>query len=130
MLKRGLQNEAGGKINLIDMAQRTSQQNKALWLWFERLAETLNAAGLDQRVVLKPSVQIPWDKDDIHDQLWLSIQKAMFKTDSTTELTKQQVSEVFDVLNRHLSEKFGVSVQFPSHQLGYWETAPLKPDNI
>lgn len=108
------------------MAQRTSQQNKAMWKYFEILAKGLNDAGLDQRVVLKPSVQIPWDKDDIHDQLWIPIQKAVVKTDSTTELTKQQVSEIYDVLNRHLSEKFGLSVQFPSNELGYWETAPLR----
>src|SRR5580704_15804557 len=112
------------------MAQRTSQQNKALWKWFELLAAELNAAGLDQRVVLKPSVQIPWDKDDIHDQLWIPIQKAVVKTSSTTELTKQQVSEIFDIINRHLSERFNLSVQFPSHELGYWETAPLKSHDI
>lgn len=108
------------------MVQRTSQQNRALWKWFELLAQELNDAGLDQRIVLKPSIPIPWDKDDIHDQLWIPIQKAVVKTDSTTELTKQQVSEIYDILNRHLSEKFGIGVQFPSHELGYWETAPLK----
>jgi hypothetical protein len=108
------------------MVQRTSQQNKALWKWFELLAAELNAAGLDQRTVLKPSIAIAWDKDDIHDQLWIPVQKAVVKTGSTTELTKQQVSEIYDVLNRHLSEKFGVGVQFPSNELGYCETAPLK----
>jgi hypothetical protein len=108
------------------MVQRTSQQNKAMWKYFEMLAKELNDAGLDQRVVLKLSVQIPWDKDDIHDRLWIPIQRAVVKTESTTELNKQQVSEIFDILNRHLSEKFGISVQFPSNELGYWETAPLK----
>ena len=90
------------------------------------LAEELNAAGLDQRTVLKPSIAIPWDKDDIHDQLWIPIQRAVVKTGSTTELTKQQVSEIFDILNRHLSERFNLSVQFPSNELGYWETAPSR----
>lgn len=108
------------------MAQRTGQQNKAMWKWFELLAKALNDAGLDQRVVLKPSVQIPWSKDDVHDQLWIPIQRAVLKTDSTTELDKQQVSEIFDVLNRHLSEKFGVGVPFPSFEPGYADTAPLR----
>lgn len=108
------------------MVQRTGQQNRALWLWFGRLAEALNGAGLDQRVVLESSVQIPWDKDAIHDRLWVPIQNALVKTDSTMELDKQQVSEVFEVLNRHLGERFGVYVSFPSHDLGYWDSAPLK----
>ena len=42
--------------------QRTLQQNKALHKYFEILADTLNEAGLDARVVLKPEIEIPWTK--------------------------------------------------------------------
>lgn len=100
------------------LQQRTAQQNKALWVYFTRLAEELNNAGLDMRVVLKPQYSIPWTKDSIHDYLQLPIQKAMYGTDSTTFLHKiEQVDRIHEVLNRELGEKFGVDyIPFPSDQ--------------
>ena len=73
-----------------------------------QLAEALNAAGLDMRKVLKPSIAIPWNRDSVHDQLWVPIQEALFDKRSTTELEKSEVSEVEKVLVRHLSEKFSL----------------------
>lgn len=97
--------------------QRTNQQNKSIHLFCELLADALNDAGLDQRKVLKPSIDIPWTKDSVKEQLWKAIQKAQFETDSTTDLTTDQVSAVYDTLNRHLGEKFGVTVGFPSSEM-------------
>lgn len=94
--------------------QRTLQQNKSLWLYYQLLADELNNAGLDQRVVLKPSVQIPWSKDSVHDMLWLPIQKALYGTTSTTQLTTKEIDLVYDTLTRHLGETTGVTVEFPS----------------
>lgn len=93
--------------------QRTKCQNRALHTYFEILAQELNNAGLDQRKVLKPSVDIPWTKEAVKTQLWKPIQDAMIGKDSTTELNTKQVSEVYEVLNRHIGMKHGVSVQFP-----------------
>ncbi len=90
--------------------QRTEQQNKAMHLWFEILANFLNDAGLDQRKVLKPSVEIPWSKEAIKEQLWRPIQKAYLQKHSTTELLTTDIDKIFDILNRHLSEKFHVSL--------------------
>lgn len=94
--------------------QRTTKQNNALHLFFELLADELNNAGLDMRVVLKPTVDIPWNKDSVKGYLWRPIMKAQLNKDSTTELTTDEVNKVEEVLMRHLSEKFGVFVDFPS----------------
>lgn len=59
-------------------------------------------------------VDIPWSAETVKDLLWRPIQIAMFNKESTTELDTHEVSEVHAVLNRHLSEKFGISVPFPS----------------
>jgi len=40
--------------------KRTVQQNKALHVLFNLLAQNLNEAGLDMRKTLKPEVDIPW----------------------------------------------------------------------
>ena len=94
--------------------QRTIQQNKALHKYFEILAETLNDAGLDMRVVLKPHVEIPWGKETVKDFLWRPIQSLQLGKRSTTELTTKDINKIYDTLNRHLAEKFGIYEPFPS----------------
>jgi hypothetical protein len=97
------------------MAQRTTLQNKALHKFFELLADELNAAGLDQRKVLKPSIEIPWGRESIKRQLFKPIMNAMYPDkESTTQLTTDEVSKVYKVLNRHLAEKFSLTIPFPS----------------
>lgn len=94
---------------------RTDQQNKALHLFFRELAETLNDAGLDQRKVLKPGIDIPWTEDAIKEALWRPIQLSYLRKKSTTELTTKDIDRIYDILNRHLSEKFCISLPpFPS----------------
>ena len=97
------------------MAQRTDQQNRALWLYFTWVADTLNNAGLDLRAVLKPEVEIPWSKQLVHDHLWVPIQKLMLGKESTTELEKGEIDKVFETFNRHLA-RHGVSLEFPSEE--------------
>lgn len=94
--------------------KRTLQQNKAIHKYCTMLADTLNEAGLDMRKTLKPGVDIPWTATSAKEHLWRPIQDLMLDKESTTELDTKQVDEVYRVLNRHLSEKFGISVPFPS----------------
>ena len=96
--------------------QRTGQQNRGMWKFMTMLAESLNDAGLDMRKVLKPAYSIPWTKENIHNHLWIPIQKAMYSTESTTLLHKiEQVSKVHEVLMRELGEKHGIDyIPFPS----------------
>lgn len=93
---------------------RTPLQNKALHLYFTLLATELNDAGLDMKKVLKPSVDISWTKENIKEYLWRPIQEALKLKKSTTELTTAEVSQIWEVLNRHLGEKFGIHQVFPS----------------
>ena len=94
--------------------KRTLQQNKALWKYFELLAQTLNDSGLDMKRTLKPSVEIPWSKNTVHTFLWIPIENAQLGKDSTTDLEIKEINLVYETLNRHLGEKFGLSVSFPS----------------
>lgn len=94
--------------------KRTAQQNKALHVLFTLLAKELNEAGLDMRKTLKPGVEIPWQAKGVKDYLWRPIMQAQLDKKSTTEMTTKEIDEVFDTLNRHLGEKFGLHVAFPS----------------
>jgi len=93
--------------------QRTLTQNSALHLFFSLVAETLNDAGLDMKKTLKPEVDIDWTPDGVKNYLWRPVQKAMLDKESTTELTKIEVGQVYETLNRFLGEKFAVHVPWP-----------------
>ncbi len=93
---------------------RTVQQNKALHVLFNLLANELNEAGLDMRKTLKPEIDIAWSPAAIKEYLWRPVQKAQLNKVSTTELTTKEIDEVFDTISRHLGEKFGLHVRFPS----------------
>ena len=94
--------------------QRTNQQNKSLHLWFQMLADELNGAGWDMRKTLKPEVEIPWSKESIKNFLWRPVQEVYLNKKSTTELTTKDIDAIWEILNRHLGEKFGIHVSFPS----------------
>lgn len=95
---------------------RTARQNRALHVYLRLLGEALNEAGLDQRKVLKPDFPIPWTTHSTKENLFKPIMTVMFDVDSTTKLERIQVSQVYDVLNRSLGEKFGISIPFPEGQ--------------
>ena len=93
---------------------RTSQQNKALHLYFGMLADELNEAGLDMRKALKPHVEIPWDKDSVKEYIWRPVQEAQLGKKSTTAITTKDLDKVFETINRYIGKKHGLHVEFPS----------------
>lgn len=93
--------------------QRTARQNRALHLYFKLVADTLNDAGLDMRVVLKPEVEIPWSQKTVKEYLWRPIQRIQLRKESTTDLTTKDIDLVFDTMNLHLGNH-GVHTPFPS----------------
>ena len=101
------------KVSTKEEEQRTILQNKALHKYFELLAEALNNAGWDMKKTLKEEVEIPWTKDMVKNHLWRPIQEIMFSKHSTTEMNTKDPSEIYVVLDRHLSSKTGVHVEFP-----------------
>lgn len=94
--------------------RRTQQQNKALHVLFNLLADTLNEAGLDMRRTLKPEISIEWSGASVKKYLWKPVQQAQLDKKSTTELTTVEIDKVFDTINKHLGERFGLHVPFPS----------------
>lgn len=94
--------------------KRTNQQNKALHVLFCLLSENLNEAGLDMRKTLKPAIEISWTPITVKEYLWRPIQEAQLGKRSTTELTTVEIDKVFDTINKHMGEKFGLHTAFPS----------------
>lgn len=93
--------------------QRSNKQNAALHKYLTMLSDALNDAGLDMRKVLKPGVEVPWNLERAKEQLWRPIQIAMTDKVSTTEPEKGDYVKIYEVLNRHMAEKFGISLPWP-----------------
>ena len=93
--------------------KRTLQQNRALHLFYEHLAQELNDAGLDMKKTLKQEIDIPWGPRTVKEFLWRPIQQAQLRKKSTTELTTTEIDKVVNTLTRHLGERFGIEVVFP-----------------
>ena len=93
---------------------RTDQQNRAMHKFFELLAAGLNGAGLDMRSTLKEGIDIPWDAHTVKRDLWKPIQRAMLDKDSTADLERAEGDKVYSVVKRHLGERVGLHVPFPS----------------
>lgn len=81
---------------------------------FEKLADQLNDAGYDVMKTLRHDVAIPWTSTLIKELIWRQIQKAMYDKQSTADLTSGEMQLVYDTLNRHLGERFGLHCPWPS----------------
>ena len=97
-----------------DKPVRTLPQNRAIHKYFTMLAESLNNAGLDVKKTMKHDVDIPWTETLIKELIWRKVQLAMYDVESTAKLDTEQVGKIYEVINRHIAQTFGVSVVFPS----------------
>ena len=114
----------------IDAKTRTNQQNNAIHLSFRQFANELNDAGWSLSKALdagKINLEIGWTEDNI---------KAIFKAvmvhqlpnkqwrdpdnPSTTELETVELQQCWEVLNRAMGDKFGVTLPFPSVEAMYY----------
>lgn len=99
--------------------KRTPTQNAALHLYFRQLADELNDSGYDlQKVLEQKTVAVPWNERMVKEILWRQLQEVITGKGSTTELTSSEVNRVYEVLDRHIAENFGLSVPFPSDEEG------------
>ncbi len=97
--------------------KRTNRQNNSLHLYLTMLSQALNDAGLDMKKTLKEDIEIPWDKHgrNAKEHLWRPIQEAVINVESTTDADTKGYNEVYEVLHRHMSDKHGINVLWPSY---------------
>lgn len=96
------------------MKQRTTQQNRALYKYFELVSDELNNAGYSVMKTLRHDVEIDWNQKLFKELMWKPIQKAITKKNSTADLESGELQIVWETLNRHLGQKLGIHTPFPS----------------
>jgi uncharacterized protein YwqG len=106
--------------------KRTPAQNRSGHLYFTEIADTLNNAGYDQRLVLTlTAYEVPNTMESVK-AIFRSFGEAMFGKKSTADLTTKEFSEVAEVLNRELSEKLSVELpDYPSMESLFMKRAGL-----
>ena len=102
------------KVSVKSAKTRTLTQNNCIHGYCDDLAKAFNDAGLDMETILKRGVAIPWDAHNTKKLIWHAVQLPMTGKKSSKDLLTNEVSKVYDVVNRYLSETFGVFVPFPS----------------
>ena len=95
--------------------RRSGVQNNSLQLYCQRMADALNDAGFDMKYIMKDDADIPWSKDSVREHLWMGIQKAVTGQSSTTEPSTTEYVNIYDILNRHMINKHGIAVEWPSN---------------
>jgi len=102
------------------MTTRTLQQNKALHLYCQRVAEEMNAAGYDFKQVVRLPVSLT--PELVKEYLFKRTMRAMYPDKvSTTELTTTEIQAVYESMNNATAELFGISIDWPSEESLYWE---------
>ena len=101
----------------------TVQQRKAMHKFCRDLAKALDDAGYMASTKVEER-QFPW-KDGfeqsftmeiVKDHMWKPVLAAMEGKDSTEEQNTVMVQEVYEQINRHMGEKFGIHVPWPSEE--------------
>ncbi len=95
------------------MTRRTDEQNAAMHLYFRWLAQALLEKHFDFRDL---TVEIPANEYMVKEHMWKSIQKKMTGKKSTKDLEINEVSIIYDILNRALIDKLDIHVRFPNKE--------------
>lgn len=95
--------------------KRSSQENKALHVLFQNIAYELNRLGLEFtfRGIKGMEIQTTYSPEIVKQFLWKPLQDALLKKESTTQLTHNDISLIFEILGKWFAEN-GVEINFPS----------------
>jgi hypothetical protein len=95
--------------------QRTTQQNRALYLYFNLVSEEAKNTGVTftEFIRKRPQLDMMWTPERVK-EIWKTAQYHLFNQTSTTELSSTQIDQVYDVVNKVLGEIMGIYIPFPS----------------
>lgn len=93
--------------------QRTKQQNRALHKWFDMVSIALISEGITSSQAFR-EMEI-WPTKEVVKEAWKQVQARLLSKESTTELTTSEIDQVYDVMNKILSEgPAHLHIPFPS----------------
>lgn len=95
--------------------RRTSNQNRALHLWFSLVSDEAN----EKRLTLNELFTKPQNMritPEALKMLFKEYAKRMYNKDSTTKLTKQELKILIEVFKQVYAERLELTIPFPSYE--------------
>ena len=90
----------------VQAGTRTGSQNSAMHLWYTQVADECNKNGVDAKLVMSKVIRMDMTPEFIK-AMWKTLQRALFKTESTTQLKKTgQIDKVYDHFVRFFADEF------------------------
>lgn len=104
------------QIDIKNMDMRTLQQNKALHLWCDQIANTLNYNNLYMTGIFGNDIE--WSMELVKTQIIKSLIKKLFDIDSTTKLKRKELDLLINTISLVFGEKKKVLIpDFPNSEL-------------
>lgn len=101
------------EIDIKDADMRTVTQNRAIHLWCDMLANTMNTQSMVIQDVIKLNTK--WDMLKVKEMIFKPVVKSLYTKDSTTKLNKDEFELIIDTIIRALSYKGVENIpDFPS----------------
>ena len=96
------------------MTLRTDQQRKAIEVYCREVAKEMNDAGHSVQETFSAPVSL--SQENIKQGMFKVVMKALYpdKT-STTDLETNEVTNVYENMNRITAERYGISMEFPNY---------------
>jgi hypothetical protein len=101
---------------------RTPAQNNSLHKYCAMLAAAFNDAGYSRIItseILSHPIEVDWSQVSVKEEVWNPVMFAVTGKSSSRDLKTNEVSKVYDVINRHLSSHKGITVPFPSKDTNF-----------
>jgi hypothetical protein len=100
---------------------KTDAQRSAIHIWFRQVAEVLNDAGLDKRVVIeklsKRGIDMPWTESSVKADIYKPIFQVVHDKKSTEDAGTTDHDKVYHGLVKWFGQEFGVPLPpFPSRE--------------
>ena len=100
------------EVKISSMDTRTNQQNKAQWLWFSMIANTLNRENLPIAQLIKADVA--WSGEKVKNMFFDPVIKMLYGVESSTKLQKSDYDLIIDTMTKAFGQR-GISLpDFPS----------------
>ncbi len=98
-------------------SQRTNQQSRALHLLFNQVSAHCVQAGIDQKTIVDAleGYSVPTTPQAIK-EIWRTIQISVTGKESTKDLERKEMDQVYDVFNKFISEVTHEYFSFPSFE--------------
>jgi len=91
---------------------RTIKQQAAIEVYCRNIAEKLNEYGIPFDIFFKHGYRVPWSQEIVKENIWRVMQRAVVQKESTKDLERQEVSEIYDHLNIKLADH-GIHIPWP-----------------